>query len=507
MRAKYIELIKEYIKQKPEYRSALDELKADVLTVGATEEEFDEAIKEFANLGEPSEEMLKEESVTQVYEKAPQKNSPSSSIYAQKVLRFTRNKLLTKKKYIVAFAFALIIVVLATQIGKKSNLSKTTVANITKSVEIPKINTGSTPIVYANSKPIDPGKIFSVKSSKIHLAVTGIPKKEILGFFPYWMLSEEDKIDLSALTSISLFGLDVDGQGNIMTTGSDKESGSGWDMWKDPRLDTLIKRARNKNLKVYLTFKSFDNSNIESLTQSDTAQKNFIANALYLLNSKSLDGINIDFEYVGSPPDKVTKGFTRFITNLNSELKRQIPQSVLTIDTYLVSGADNGLFNILLLSSNSDAFVIMGYDMHTPLGNPGPISAMGGETNIVGYVQNYLEKVGPDKLILAVPYYGYDWPQSGQSASDAKTLPYAEIALSSKNLQLSWNDTSQTPSFTYKDGSGAKRVVHFDNIRSLGIKYDFINKKDLRGVGIWALGYDGENQDLEKLLIDKFINQ
>ena len=88
-----------------------------------------------------------------------------------------------------------------------------------------------------------------------------------------------------------------------------------------------------------------------------------------------------------------------------------------------------------------------------------------------------------------------------------KTLPYAEIAQQNKNSQLSWDNISQTPYFTYKDDNGINRIVHFDNVRSLGIKYDFINEKNLRGVGIWTLGYDGQNQDLQKLLIDKFINQ
>ena len=50
MRDKYIELIKEYVRQKPEYKDALNELKDEVLNVGATEEEFDEAVKQITNI-------------------------------------------------------------------------------------------------------------------------------------------------------------------------------------------------------------------------------------------------------------------------------------------------------------------------------------------------------------------------------------------------------------------------------------------------------------------------
>lgn len=493
MRDKYIELIREYIRAKPEYKLTLNEIKADILTIGATEEEFDQAIQELSGLPNASKTFAEPKLKTKLTAK---------------------NHIFYKRKWIAAISLLVIIGVLI-PFGLNSivNKKETAVLNDQDTnlnlTTVGKIHIPSLPVVYANSVPIDAKKVFSVPYENIALAINGKPKKEVLGFFPYWMLLEQDKISLNTLSSISLFGLEADGKGNIVTYSEDGQLDGGWSMWKSPDLDTLIKKAKNKGINVHLTIKSFNDSNIESLSVSDDAQKAFIANVLYLINSKDLDGINIDFEYLGAPTDKVRDGFTRLITNLKIELKRQIPDALLSIDTYLVSASEKGLFDIVSLSNEIDYFVIMGYDMHTPLGKPGPVSAMGGDTNIIGYAQNYLEKTTPDKLILAVPYYGYDWPSSASdnpSREDAKTIPYAQIADASKNLQLSWDETSQTPFYNYKDYQ-IDRIVHFDNVRSLAIKYDFINRKNLKGVGIWALGYDGQNQDLEKLLIDKFINQ
>lgn len=493
MRDKYIELIKEYIREKPEYKSVLDEIKACVLTIGATEEEFDEAIRQTSGLPKTTMLMLQENI----------KNTEKKG----KFIEFIKSHLKVRKRYAVALAATLIIVTAALSIINSNTNNKIAQLNTTTTNNEPIMKIPAIPVVYANSNPVDPEKIFSIKSPKrVPLVVTGKPKKEVLGFLPYWMLPEEDKINLNVLTSVSLFGLEVDGSGNIATSNDDQtDDGS---MWKSPKLDAFIRRARAQDLKIYLTLKCFNDSNIDSISNSDVAQKNFIANALYLVNSKQLDGVNIDFEYTGNPTSAVRDGFTRLIINLNSELKRQIPNAILTIDTYLVSGSEKQLFNIPILAKNIDAFVIMGYDMHTPNGLPGPVSAMGGDTNVTGYVQNYLEKVEPSKLILAIPYYGYDWPENitTPSKDTVKILPYATIAQQSQDLQISWNETSQTPYFTYKDGD-LTRIVHFDNVRSLGIKYDFINRKNLKGVGIWTLGYDGQNQDLEKLLVDKFINQ
>ncbi|HYM65558.1 MAG TPA: glycosyl hydrolase family 18 protein [Candidatus Sulfotelmatobacter sp.] len=507
MRDKYINLIKEYIRVKPEYKQTLDDLKKEVLTIGATEEEFEEAIKQVENSLprneniNPSEEFIVENTVQ------PATKNPKLD-RVKKLVDFTRLNLGNRKKYVAVLAFCLILLIAASQAIKSEKPKNVSGYKAPKvNIAIPK--TDAIPIVYASTQSVDPDKIFSIKSNKVQLTITGKPKKEVLGFFPYWMLPKYDKINLDALTSMSLFGLETDANGNIITKNQNDEIVGGWNMWNDPTLNKLIQKAKINDIKVYLTIKSFDSKNIESISTSDTAQKNLITNTLYLVNSKNLDGVNIDFEYVGIPTQEIRDGFTRFITNLNIELKRQIPNAKLTIDTYLSSGSEKGLFNIGPLSQTIDAFVIMGYDMHTPLGKPGPVSAMGGDTNIVGYIQNYLEKVDASKLILAVPYYGYDWPNDAptQNSGDVKILPYAEIANQSNSLNLSWDENSQTPYFTYKDSLGVSRIVHFDNVRSLGIKYDFINKKNLMGVGIWALGYDGENQDLEKLLIDKFINE
>jgi spore germination protein len=366
-----------------------------------------------------------------------------------------------------------------------------------------KVKDESVRVVYANSTPIDTSKVFSVNPDKVVLTYTGKPKKEVLGFFPYWMMENWDKVNLGALTSVSLFGLEVNGNGEIVTRRDDSAIDPGWEMWNNPNLPALIRKARNNNLKVYLTVKSFTNDNIRSLSKNDEAQRAMIANVSYLVSSRNLDGVNIDFEPTEGMDQETRNGFTRLIKNLNIELKKQNPNAHLSIDTYLSSGSEQGLFDLPNLVTALDAVVIMGYDMHTPKGDPGPLAAMGGAANVIGYVQNYLEKIPSNKIILAVPYYGYDWPTDNKDA-DGKGVPYAQIAEAVKSTSFTWDENSQTPYYTYID-NGTPRIVHYDNLRSLGIKYDYVNDKDLKGVGIWALGYDGNNTDLQKILIDKFI--
>lgn len=496
MRNDYVKVIKDYIAQRPQYRFTLNELKNDVISAGATEEEFEEAVRQATGY-HPSE---LQQSLNKLQNPLGQtQQKPNQSLISRVIHAVSlRERLLV---YLLASVLLFVSSLLNTfEPYNRIKPSQNLVNNPTPTPE--KHTLDIVREVYANLKPIDPSTAFSTPKSNVPLVVTGKPKKEVFGFLPYWMLPYAAEIDLSLLTSVSIFGLEVDGTGSIVTVSPKNEVDEGWQMWKDPLLDRFIGRARDKNVRVYLTIKSFDNNAIEKLAESDEAQKALIANSLYLFSSKNLNGINLDFEYVGTPPTKTRDGFTRLVTNLNAELKRQYPKSYLTLDTYATEGNIPRLIDLTLLEDHVDAFVVMGYDFHTPEGEPGPIAPMGGEVNLVGSIQGYLEKVGPEKIILALPYYGYAWLQEN-STEEGAILPYSIIVSNSSKGNITWNEIEQTPSYTYVD-KGKKRVVHFENVRSMGIKFDFVNDKNLKGIGIWALGYDGYNSDLQRLIVDKF---
>lgn len=497
MRQEYIQLVKTYLKRKPDYRNSIKQIRANAIALGATNEEFDEALKQTEKVRQQEQANLGSFTIPQVsYPTLP--NQPKSTFGH---MHFAAASVIT------GILFLVIGIYFISAINTKQSLVNP--ASKTKGAEQDTLTNSIAHPVYANNQVVDPEKAFShTPANNISLAITGDPKKEVFGFFPYWMLGKEDQISLNALTSIAIFGLDVDGKGNIITTDSDGKPNPGWSMWNDPRLDDFLERVKQKRLNVQLTIKAFHNDDIEQLVVSDEAQKTFIANVLHLINVKGLRGINLDFEYVGDPDKTITEGFSRLVANLSTEMQRQIPQATLTLDTYISSATLPRLFDVEYLSNYVDAFIVMGYDIHTPLGSPGPISPMEGEMGILWFMGSYLEKVAPEKLILAVPYYAYDWVVPNVSENNGTIiLPYAEIAELSKRQTILWDDVSQTPYYKYTDPeTNLTHEVHYENTRSLGIKYDYVNRKNLKGIGIWALGYDGLNSDLRSLIIEKFAD-
>jgi spore germination protein YaaH len=419
----------------------------------------------------------------------------------------------------------LIIFVIAIRFNLVNYFQKSTTQNLQKEAvaeEFAVVQTGlgeeesgDSQKIYINQQGIDIAQAFEGPQDNFKLTLNGPVKKEVLGFLPYWVLPEADKINLNLVTAVSYFGLDVDAGGNIIKSDTTGKPLQAWtSLQNDPNFEKFVKRAKNNKTKVYLTIKCFDQSAIVALVTNDAARKNFISNAMYLLNAKSFDGINLDFEYIGTPSEQARDGFSLLVTNLNKEMKRQYPKAELTVDTFVDAASKTRINDVAVLAANSDALVIMGYDFHTPNSDTaGAVSPMqGGGYSLFGFLSSYLEKAPPEKIILALPYYGYDWPvvsasnkQVTGTRADVRILTYADIINSSKGAQINWDNDAQSPWYVYKDlDTKQNRIVYFENTRSLGVKYDFITQKNLKGVGIWALGYDGNKKDLVQLLSDKF---
>ena len=375
---------------------------------------------------------------------------------------------------------------------------------------------GLLPPVYINKQGINLDTAFQDSSSSARLTAYGRLTQEVIGFLPYWIVPKIDAVDIRAVTSISYFGLEVDGNGNIIKNDILGKPIEAWTyLEKDKNLEKFISKAKQNKLKVYLTLKNFNQDNIVALTTSEKARQNFITNAVFLMNSRSIDGLNIDFEYIGTPEKRVKDGFSTLIIDLYRIMKNEYPNSVLTIDTFVDAASANRIHDIPVLAQNSDGLIIMGYDFHTPNSAvAGPVAPFeGAGLSIKGLMASYLDKAPANKLILAVPYYGYDWPvQQGNNIlsvtgvkQEVNVLPYETIANNTKNSGILWDETAQSPWYSYQDPqTQQKRVVYFENVRSLGIKYDFVKQKKMQGVALWALGFDGKRVELNQTLIDKF---
>lgn len=347
-------------------------------------------------------------------------------------------------------------------------------------------------------------------------------RREVFGFAPYWLLQHYAEWNYSLLSTVAYFGLDVNDDGTFATVGS------GWDGWNSSDLTNMITLAHAAGDKVVLTVKDHNDASINSVVARPLALQALVEGTMNAIASKNLDGVNVNFEGSGDPrfPD-IPLGITNLMTQMSKQVHARFPQAEVSIDTYAGSASwDGGIFRIGDLAPVVDAMFVMAYDsVFSNMPNQaGPNAPMNGWTyNDTLDVAQYLTKAPASKIILGVPYYGYVWstvdgtPYSTAVAS-AQSITYTgavgNLTCGAIAQTNSWDAIGQSPWTAWwspgtndpcGDNLGKPREMYFENATSLGIKYDLVNSNNLRGAGIWALGYDSGRTELWNELSLKFI--
>ena len=110
--------------------------------------------------------------------------------------------------------------------------------------------------------------------------------------------------------------------------------------------------------------------------------------------------------------------------------------------------------------------------------------------NVRAVLDYAVTEIPPEKLLLGLPNYGYDWPLPFvQGQTRARSLSSQEaIALAVRyGVAISYDETAQSPWFRYTDGEGVEHEVWFEDARSLEKKLLLIQEYGLLGTGIWNL--------------------
>lgn len=274
-----------------------------------------------------------------------------------------------------------------------------------------------------------------------------------------------------------------------------------------------------------------DNYSILQLMDDETAQQKAINQAITEVQKRGIDGINVDFEFDGDPGSRYKTKFSQFVAKLTEQMHQANSSSRVTVSVYAASIKEPKIYDIPTLGRLSDGIFMMAYDFATTGSQHAiPTAPLYGTNSPRGYwydissaVNDFLQVMPPDKLILGVPYYGYNYlvysPQvkaetrplyswRGKPKAQTYQIVQDEIKPEMEGIDefVEGRDPdSQVPYKAYHIAdTDTWRIVFTDDKQSLALKYDFAKQKNLAGVGIWALGFDEGKQELWHLLAEKF---
>ncbi len=348
-------------------------------------------------------------------------------------------------------------------------------------------------------------------------------RREVFGFLPYWSLGDATlRLDYSVLSTIAYFGVGAGADGHL-AKGTSADPDVGWAGWTSGDLAAVINHAHQKGTRVVLTVERFgwttsQSAATKALLSSPSARATLVGEVVATVEERGADGVNLDFEPI---PSGQKDNFTALVRELRAGLDAAIPHAQLTFDAV----AELGNYDVTALTAAgaADAMFIMGYDYRTASsGTAGAVAPLAGPRyDLQDTVARALTLTSPSRVILGLPYYGRAWstvssslnsktrPQ-GSTYGYSASVPYSDAIELAAKYGRRYDALEQTAWFAYERSncSGCPttwRQVYYDDAQSLKAKYDLVNRSNLRGAGIWALGYDGTSRELYAAIAAKFL--
>lgn len=148
----------------------------------------------------------------------------------------------------------------------------------------------------------------------------------------------------------------------------------------------------------------------------------------------------------------------------------------------------------------------MTYDYSWRGGGAGPVAPLYWVAEVGAYARTVVD---PAKVVIGVPFYGYNWPLNGGRA-DAQTWTMINDIIQRNGLEKNFRESDARGLVQENWISYNGRQAWFATSRGLEAKIGVVQQLDLAGIAIWRLG--GEDPDnwnaiRRKLVQDPFESQ
>lgn len=334
----------------------------------------------------------------------------------------------------------------------------------------------------------------------------GLQKPIIIGYLPYWMVPQVQKNSFSGMTEIAYFGLEISPDGTLKKLSTPQEEEPGWTTLKGKALSEILSAAKNNNIRRSLVTHLANEQTISTLLSSPVPHAQaFIVDVIPLLKSYQFTGLHIDIESFKNRTKEEQDAFIRFLSTVyETTQKEHIP---LTIDVAPISLFKQRLIDPSRVHNYTDYIMLMTYDYH--YGGSflsGPVAPLGGagdvrEFDVQTSVTQALSYIPEEKIILGIPFYGYQWetiqkspgaaviPNSGKTASMKRI---ETLQASSSSILRGTDKESLSPYFIW-DEADVTNQAYIEDAASIENKFMLAKQYKLAGVGFWALGYETES--------------
>ena len=254
----------------------------------------------------------------------------------------------------------------------------------------------------------------------------------------------------------------------------------------------MLQQAREFGLRTSLVLTPlgengrFDSGLIQKAVEDSAVQDRLLEELDQAVEEKQYQGVDVDCEYI---PAEIRQGYTALVRRLRERMSSRgkavsvalVPKTSADQRGLLYEGIDyRGL------GEAADHVFLMTYEWGYTYGPPQAVAPLNKVRQVVEYA---LTEIPPEKVILGLANYAYDWTlpfvKGDSAALTVGNVEAARIAAENGAVIL-WDETAQSPVFSYQR-AGVDHTVWFEDVRSWQAKVNLAREYGLYGAGVWNL--------------------
>ncbi|MFQ9514525.1 MAG: glycosyl hydrolase family 18 protein [Eubacterium sp.] len=266
-----------------------------------------------------------------------------------------------------------------------------------------------------------------------------------------------------------------------------------------------VEKAHGKGIQVWALVNDFTDKKLTKkvLTSTEIRQR-LVKNIMYYIDSYSLDGVNIDFEYI---TQEIADSYLQFLRELSIECRKA--GKILSIDNYVPSEWSE-YYDREQQALLADYLIIMNYDEHTSGSEEaGSVSSMNYAEN---GIKDTIEQTGDaSRVINGMPFYTRVWMETPEADSDKSGVFIEDAAngnyyLSSEAVGMNtakkaYQDAGVKPVYDEKTGQNfvtyskgkSTYMIWLEDKTSVKARLELMEKYELGGAAYWALGQESDS--------------
>ncbi len=230
----------------------------------------------------------------------------------------------------------------------------------------------------------------------------------------------------------------------------------------------------------------FNNMLSSRLFDDPDFENTFITNLVNTATEMGYGGIEVDFEFI--PKDDAAR-YASFLRKLYDSANTAGLKLFVALAPKISADQAGLLYeghDYRAIGEIADYVILMTYEWGYQYGPPGAVAPINNVEQVVSYA---VTEIAPEKILLGIPNYGYDWKLpfvQGETAAEGLSNKIADSRAGEVGAEILFDENSAAPYYTYiKDGS--EHIVWFENATSISKKLALVEKYNLAGISIWQI--------------------